>query len=60
MRTTERTAMPDQPTDRPKLENLPQIPAEQRPADWQPEKETDPSKLVDYADPSSAPEEGAY
>jgi len=52
--------MPDQTNDRPNLEANPPGDKWEKPQDWQPEKETDPARLVDIADPSSAPEEGAY
>ncbi|MGC4115701.1 MAG: hypothetical protein QM765_14085 [Myxococcales bacterium] len=52
--------MPDQPNDPTNLESRPQDRPPEKPEGWQPEKETDPSKLVDIADPSAAPEEGAY
>lgn len=54
--------MPDQPTDRDELESKPEPPSPATSEVWKtpPEKETDPSKLVDIADPSTAPEEGAY
>jgi hypothetical protein len=49
--------MPDKPTEPKPLESKPE---EEREWPKPPEEETDPSKLVDIADPTSAPEEGAY